>query len=90
MMPMKTRKAIEWMRIDGYGPTQISRQLGLSVNTVKSYIQRHMKATVYCPICGKAILQVSGRKQKKYCSDRCRSQFWNHQYRKGDLHGAET
>lgn len=90
MMPVQTRKAIEQMRLNGLGPTQIARQLGLSVNTVKSHIQRHMKPDVRCPVCGKAIYLTPGRKQKKYCSDRCRSQFWNHQYRKGDRHGAEA
>ena len=36
MMPIQMRKAIEQMRLDGLGPTQIARQLGLSVNTVSS------------------------------------------------------
>lgn len=90
MMPVQTRMAIEQMRMDGHGPTQIARRLGLSVNTVKSHIQRHMKPEARCPVCGKAIYPAPGRKQKKYCSDRCRSQFWNHQYRKGDHHGAEA
>lgn len=90
MMPVQTRKTIEQMRLNGLGPTQIARQLGLSVNTVKSHIQRHMKPDVRCPVCGKAIYLTPGRKQKKYCSDRCRSQFWNHQYRKGAQHGTET
>ena len=90
MMPVQTRMAIEQMRMDGHGPTQIARRLGLSVNTIKSHIQRHMKPEARCPVCGKAIYPAPGRKQKKYCSDRCRSQFWNHQYRKGDHHGAEA
>lgn len=90
MMPVQTRMAIEQMRMDGHGPTQIARRLGLSVNTVKSHIQRHMKPEARCPVCGKAIYPAPGRKQKKYCSDRCRSQFWNHQYRKGDRHEAEA
>lgn len=46
MMSKHTQKEIERMRMDGYGPTRIARELGLSINTVKSpYSQasRHEK-----------------------------------------------
>lgn len=35
-----------------------------------------------CPQCGKPVTQRSGHK-KKFCSDRCRSAYWNYKYRKG-------
>ena len=41
MMSKHTQKEIERMRMDGYGPTRIARELGLSINTVKSHIRRH-------------------------------------------------
>lgn len=88
MMPIQTRRTIEQMRMSGLGPTQIARQLGLSVNTVKSHIQRHMRPEDRCPVCGKPVMHFPSHRKKKYCSDRCRSQFWNHQYRKGAADGT--
>ena len=54
MMSKYTQKEIERMRMDGYGPTRIAHELGLSVNTVKSHIRRHpsLRNAVYCLQCG--------------------------------------
>ena len=92
MMSKHTHKEIERMRMDGYGPTRIARELGLSINTVKSHIRRHpgMKNTVFCLQCGRAVPQTPGRKQKKFCSNKCRSRYWNDQYRKGSRDGKSN
>lgn len=89
MMSKHTQKEIERMRMDGYGPTRIAHELDLSINTVKSYIRRHpsLKNAVYCLQCGRAVSQAPGRKQKKFCSNTCRSRYWNDQYRKGGRDG---
>lgn len=89
MMTKSERREIERMRLDGYGPTRIADALGLSVNTVKSHLRRHpsLKNAVYCLQCGRAVPQTPGRKRKKFCSNTCRSQYWNHQYRKGGRNG---
>ena len=62
---------------------QVAKELGISVNTVKSHIRRHpvIPGTLPCVCCGKPVLQKTGRKAKKYCSDRCRITYWNHRYR---------
>jgi predicted nucleic acid-binding Zn ribbon protein len=75
---------IDNMRIQGIPPTVISRSLGVSVNTVKSHIRRHpeIPGTLRCLSCGKSVMQTEGRKAKKYCSDRCRTAYWNEQRRK--------
>ncbi len=90
MMSKRERRELERMRLDGYGPTRIAEELELSVNTVKSYIRRHpsLRNAVYCLQCGRAVKQTPGRKRKKFCSDRCRSQYWNHKYRKGGRNGT--
>lgn len=31
----------------------------------------------FCLCCGKPVVQVMGRKQKKFCSDKCRMTWWN-------------
>ena len=76
---------INALRIDGKPPSVIASALGISVNTVKSYIYRHpqIPGTHRCLGCGKAVLQPDGRKEKKFCSDRCRSSYWNTRYREG-------
>lgn len=31
----------------------------------------------FCQCCGKPVVQVRGRKRKKFCSDKCRMTWWN-------------
>lgn len=85
MMTKYERRELERLYRDGYVPTAIANEMGISVNTIKSYIRRHpsMKNASHCLYCGKVIFQTKGRKIKKFCSDRCRSQYWNYNYRKG-------
>lgn len=78
-MTRRDRYLLEQMRIAGEGPKAISDKLGISINTVKAYIYRH-KATAEklpCLNCGRPVLQNIGRKRKKYCSDKCRMDYWN-------------
>ena len=86
MMKKQILNAITQMRIEGKKPTEIANTVGISVNTVKSHIRRHPEIpnTLYCLNCGVPVPQNEGRKVKKFCCDRCRSNWWNHQYRKGD------
>ena len=71
--------AIGNMRLQGKSAGAIAEALGLSVNTVKSYLRRHpdMGCTHFCPQCGKPVMQAEGRKEKKFCSDKCRNKWWN-------------
>lgn len=66
MMDNFERREIERMYRDGYGPTAIADELGISINTIKSYIRRHpsMKNASRCLYCGKVISQTKGRKVK--------------------------
>lgn len=68
------------MRSRGKNAADIAIALGLSVNTVRSYIRRHpLKDAVQvgCRQCGKPVMQTKGRKVKYFCSDRCRNAWWN-------------
>lgn len=68
------------MRSRDKSAADIAIVLGLSVNTVRSYIRRHPpKDTVEvgCRQCGKPVMQHKGRKAKYFCSDRCRNAWWN-------------
>ncbi len=64
---------------NGFGATSIARTLGISVNTVRSYIRRHpgLGSADTCRECGKKLIQSPGYKKKKFSSDQCRMAWWN-------------
>lgn len=73
-------ETLNLMRSHGKSAADIAIALGLSVNTVRSYIRRHPPkdaVQVGCRRCGKLVMQVKGRKAKYFCSDRCRNAWWN-------------
>ena len=70
----------------GKGYKQIAKELDLSANSVKSYCRRNglCNETLEknlpesaCENCGKSIEQKKGKKKKRFCSDKCRNQWWN-------------
>ena len=79
------------LRGAGMGYLRIAQTLGVNVNTVKSFCRRHnlvgnqtetpdLIEGVYrkpCRYCSKSVTQIPGRKEKKFCSDACRSKWWN-------------
>ena len=75
------------MRKRGLGYAEISRSLGMSVNTVKSYCHRNgLKGDVrtsiavsenVCRQCGSTLHRTPGRKRKQFCSDVCRLCWWH-------------
>ncbi len=77
---------ITQQRRRGLGYTEIARELGMSVNTVKSYCQRNgikpiSKRTGIgndaCRQCGSMLEHTPGRKKKQFCSDACRMHWWH-------------
>ena len=80
-------KQITELREQGIGYGKISKILGLSLNTVKSYCRRNglvgMRLPIkgadihVCKFCGKEVHQNPGRKEKKFCDDKCRMDYWN-------------
>lgn len=86
----KTR--IAGLRAKGMGYGKIAQELGVPVNTIKSYCRRNslggnasvevpVKAlsgeTSYCENCGKEIHQIAKQKKKRFCCDKCRNLWWN-------------
>lgn len=78
------------LREAGYGYKKIADDMGLSENTVKTYCRRHglggylakeknseLQEKHLCLCCGVLVEQAPGRKEKKFCSDRCRNKWWN-------------
>ena len=73
-------ETLNLMRSHDKSAMDIALALGLSVNTVRSYIRRHPPkdaVQVGCRQCGKPVMQVKGRKAKYFCSNRCRNAWWN-------------
>lgn len=89
-MTNEQREEIKKLRADGYGYNRVAKALGISVNTVKSFCRRNnltgrrMKPKTpadevigLCKCCGISVEQNLGRKEKKFCSDKCRMKWWN-------------
>ncbi|MCD7732399.1 MAG: helix-turn-helix domain-containing protein [Oscillospiraceae bacterium] len=82
---------IKKLRKDGHGYVRIAKALGLSENTVRSFCRRNelLKNSSetqtpaqncilhFCRCCGIPVEQNPGRKEKKFCSDKCRMKWWN-------------
>lgn len=86
MMTKEQTTIINSLRSQGFGYKRIADRTGISANTIKSYLRRiDLPVTVasvssdshICKNCGAAVQQTIGRKEKKFCSDKCRNQWWN-------------
>ena len=92
-MKTSDKNMIVQMRRDGVSMAEIADKLGLPRNTVKSFCRRNgltgdaetvpaltitdRQEQKACLCCGKPVVQYPGRKEKKFCSDKCRLRFWN-------------
>ena len=79
---------------------EIAQIVKANVNTVKTYCRRNgiekgsdseyprMLRVQYteCQNCKKKVMQIPGRKEKRFCSEECRNHWWNHNIDKS--HGS--
>ncbi len=68
----------------GYGYKKIAKELGISPNTVKSFLSRHpinreevREPEGGCRNCGEPLKQMPHKRKKLFCSDSCRMKWWN-------------
>lgn len=68
----------------GLGYKRIATLTGLPVNGVKTYCRRHKVAApvceapqAFCQNCGKPVKRIPQAKPRRFCSDKCRMDFWN-------------
>ena len=80
-----------YLRLQGIGYKRIAAELGLSKNTVSSFCTRHnlggsrnADGTVQhpCRYCGKSVPQAPHRREKFYCSGKCRCAYFYEQKKK--------
>ena len=84
-MTLEQKTKIITLRANGFTYANISKSLGLSVNTVKSFYRRCPEGVnAVCKFCGKPITQPKGTRQKKFCSDTCRMKWWNSHREEGN------
>jgi len=92
-MTPEGKSSLSAMRKAGRSYTEIAAELGISKNTVETFCRRNgltpetesipVEITPaptterLCPHCGKPVIQLEGRKEKKFCSDTCRNRWWN-------------
>lgn len=85
-MASEQKIMIEEYRKNGIGYKQIAKDIGISVNSVKTYCRRNNLCSddlqnrisnSVCEQCGKIVVQRKGKKHKRFCSDSCRNKWWN-------------
>jgi predicted transcriptional regulator len=87
-MNYQQKEAVKQLRAERQSYSQIATILGISENTVKSYCRRNSLSGIAftttestrntcCRQCGAPLKQITGKKQKQYCSDHCRMLWWN-------------
>ncbi len=90
MISHTQKQTILAMREQGVVYSKIANNLGLSLNTVKSICRRNSVTTAHsvkqsdnklCRCCGK-LLEQDKRKNKLFCSNKCRYAWWNSHRRK--------
>ena len=81
-MTKEQKAVVVSLRAKGLGYGSIAKETGISANTIKSFCRRQPAAETdknehRCQCCGAPVVQTPGRKEKKFCSDKCRRKWWN-------------
>lgn len=78
MTEVQKRQLVD-MRAKGYSYADISKTIGISDSTVRSFCRRNKAdaTSSMCKHCGKPFKVIPGRKPRLFCSDKCRTLWWN-------------
>lgn len=82
------KEQIVILRANGESYSKIADVLGISINTIKSFCRRNnlggvasagtkQEGDALCNQCGAPLKQIAGKKQKRFCSNKCRMAWWN-------------
>ena len=77
-MTKEVQDTIRRLRKQGAAYKKISELTGVSMNTISSWCRRHPvdEKESRCLFCGAHIEQTPHRKEKRFCCDACRFQWW--------------
>lgn len=83
-MNLEEKEKIKKLREEGLGYTEIAKYMNISVNTIKSFCKRNALGGIksndenasICEYCGNPVKQIPRRKKKRFCSDKCRNNWW--------------
>lgn len=91
-MDMRNREEIFKLRLQGLGYKAIASKLKLSRDSVCQYchrnglsgygkaamlnLQQMLDDEIICKYCGAKLKHTTGKRRKKFCSDRCRKKYW--------------
>jgi len=75
-MTKQEKEQIKKMRLEGYGYGKIAQVLNIPKSTISSFCITLMSQPSLCLDCNKRLKQATGHRQKKYCSDKCRMNYW--------------
>ena len=93
-MTEEQKQQIHVLRRDGLGYKKIALLMDISVNTVKSFCRNNEltgnRSFAVCLACGKPLVQIPKRKQRKFCSVQCRETWWSRNRDKGNKPTGET
>ena len=75
------------LRSQGLGYKLIAKELGVSPNSVRSYLKTkdaqkkivllpHKPDGITCPVCGIKLEKSKYNPKKLFCSDKCRRKYW--------------
>ena len=75
-MTEKEKRTILAMRAAGRQHKEISAELGIEVSALKVFVHRQKHKDVRrCELC-KKVLPKDARKTQRFCSDKCRNDWW--------------
>ncbi len=93
-MDIIMKNKIKALRSEGYGYGKIAELLNISKSQVSSFCRRNnidcmnCSNCIHCAYCGLPVSCLNHHKKKRFCSDSCKSKYYNELYKKeGKIHG---
>ena len=75
-MKAEIKNLVLQMNEKGLGYKKIASELNISIGSVRNVLKEKDESET-CRYCGKKLNILAGKKQKVYCNDSCRYQYWN-------------
>ena len=78
-MTNEQKETIARMQKNGQGYRTIAAEIGLPINSVKSWCRRHPVEDLPpdgCKQCGATLHQTPGKRMRIFCSENCKNLWW--------------